>query len=584
MTVDASSTIAGPAGLDEEVDPFTTEIIADSLRAISDEMFLTTQRTSQSPIIYEVLDFSVGITDPAGRLVSQGNGVTLFLGTLDRAVESVIAKFGLDGLAPGDLILTNDPYGGGGTHLSDVTVVGPVHYEGEIIGFAANKAHWSEVGGKDPGSMSVDATEVFQEGLQLPCVKVVSDGVELSSVIDIIRENVRTPDQSIGDLRAQMASVRLAAQSFAELSEKYGVATIRRTIDHMIEHAERAAEIEIAKLPPGEYEAEDFIDGGEHQEPIPIKVKVTISDSGVVCDFTGTAPASPTSVNCSRTGLICGARTIFKAIMGPDVPANAGTFGALEIVCPEGTVFTAVRPSPTSAYWDVVGHVSDLVQKALAPVLPARLPAGHYNTAAVEVIAGDHPESGEFSLIVEVNCGGWGGAEGKDGERGLVALIDGETYIIPVEIIEQRYGVVVEEYAFNTEDPAAGAGRWRGGNGIVREFRMLSEHATVTGFMARHEHVAWGVAGGHDGSRNEIQVLDVDGTILHAGGLMPRVPVTAGQRVRVITGSGGGWGDPAERDPDAVAADVRDGFISADDALRVYGVTVGEDGVGRRSE
>jgi N-methylhydantoinase B len=277
-----------------DIDPFTIEIVKDSLIAIGDEMFVALQRTSKSPIIYEVLDFGSGLTDADGQLITQGNGVTVFIGTLTHAVRYTLVKFGPDGLEPGDVVMTNDPYTGGGTHLSDVTLVVPV-FDGEsLIAFAASKAHWTEVGGKDPGSWTTDSTEIFQEGLQLPCVKLYEAGRPVQSMIDVIAANVRLPDMTLGDMHAQAAALRLGERRFHELCAKYGVDVVLGSMAALLDHGERLTRLELAELPKGTFEAENMIDDdGLGHGPFPVRVRITISDDEFVCDFTGTHPQVP---------------------------------------------------------------------------------------------------------------------------------------------------------------------------------------------------------------------------------------------------------------------------------------------------
>ena len=553
-------------------DPFVLEILHDSLIAIADEMFVTTQRTSQSTIIYEVLDFAVGLTNAKGDLVTQGNGVTLFLATLRDAVRNVVEKFGPDNIDDGDIFVTNDPYTGGGTHLSDVTVVMPVFYDETLVAFAANKAHWTEVGGRDPGSVATDTTEIFQEGLQLTGIKIFERGQPNESVFDIIEANVRLPAMSIGDLHAQAASVRLAARRFTELCDKYGAEVVQEAVERILEHSAELARLELQKLPPGVYEASDWLDRDpEGNGPFELRVKVTVSEDAFVCDFNGTTAQMPNSLNCSHTGLISACRVIYKSIVGHDAPLSEGMFRYLEVICPSGTIFTCERPAATSTYYEVLPRCTDLVWKALAGVLPDRLTAGHFVSICADLIAGPHPDTGELFILFEPNCGGWGAGVGQDGQRGLVSIGDGETFMIPVEVAEMKYGVVVDQYALNIESPHAGAGKWRGGEGIVRDYRITADVATATGTFTRHEFPPWGVAGGHEGSCNALEFLYADRPP-QVVGMISRNPVARGDVVRISTGTGGGWGDPLDRDPGAVASDVRNEFVSVEDAEKIYGV------------
>jgi N-methylhydantoinase B len=553
-----------------DIDPFTVEIVKDSLVAIGDEMFVALQRTSKSTIIYEVLDFASGLIDAKGQLITQGNGVTGFLGTLTFAVRSTLEKFGLENLAPGDVIITNDPYSGGGTHLSDVSLVVPIYYDDELVAFSASKAHWTEVGGKDPGSWTTDATEIFQEGLQFPCVKLYEAGRPVQSLIDLIEANVRLPDMTLGDMYAQAASLRLGERRFHELCDKYGLDVVLGSIEALMDYGERMTLLELEKIPPGVYEAEDLIDDdGIGNGPFPVRVKITISATELVCDFTGTHPQVPGPVNCTETGLHSGVRTMLKAITGPQIPVNEGCFRPLKIVCPPGTIFTAQRPAPVSTYWETMNYVTDLIWKALAPVVPERLTAGHFLSVCGVVVAGLHPDTGELFLLVEPQAGGWGAGLRKDGESGLMCVGEGETYLIPIEVAETRYGIVVDQFALDPTE--AGAGRHRGGRGCIRDYRAAVDGLTITATFGRHKYVPWGIDGGRDGSRNAVHILYEDGREVVVG-KTARTLLKKGEVARLVTGTGGGWGDPNERPIAEVIEDVKDGYVTLEQAERDYGV------------
>lgn len=554
-----------------EVDLFTVEIIKDALVAIGDEMFIALQRTSKSTIIYEVLDYASGLIDAKGQLITQGNGVTGFLGTLTFAVRSTLAKFGPEHLHPGDVIITNDPYSGGGTHLSDVSLIVPIFYEGQLVAFSASKAHWTEVGGKDPGSWTTDSTEIFQEGLQFPCVKLYEEGRPVQSLIDLIEANVRLPDMTLGDMYAQAASLRLGERRFQELCQKYRLDVVLYAIEALLAYGEQMTKLELAKLPKGVYEAEDWIDDdGIGNGPFPVRVKVTITEDEFVCDFTGTHPQVPGPVNCTLTSLHSGIRTMLKAITTPTIPANEGCFRPLKVICPPRTIFSAERPAAVSTYWETMNYVTDLVWKALAPIVPERLSAGHFLSVCGVVVAGLHPDTNELFLLVEPQAGGWGAGAHKDGESGLMCVGDGETYVIPVEVTETRYGIIVDRYELDIS-PAAGAGRHRGGRGCIRDYRAAVDGVTLTATFGRHKYVPWGAAGGHDGSRNEVRIFHEDGREV-VFGKCARYPLKKGEVARLITGTGGGWGSPFERPVEAVIEDVRNGYISLEQAKQDYGV------------
>jgi N-methylhydantoinase B len=562
---------AKPASKLSEIDPFTLEIIKESLIAVGDEMFIAMQRTSMSTIIYEVLDYASGLLDAQGNLIVQGNGVAGFLGTLTAAVKSVIAKF-KDDLAPGDIIITNDPYSGGGTHLSDVSLVMPVFYRGRLVAFAANKAHWTEVGGMAAGSWTTDSTDIWQEGLQFPCIKLFIKGQPIQSLIDLIRANVRTPDMSIGDMSAQAASLRLGELRFVELCDRYGLDTVLCGIEALLDYGETLTRKSLGRIPKGTYEAVDYVDDdGIGNGPFEVRVKVTVTDEKFTCDFTGCHPMVPGPINSGRTGLESAVRVVFKALTDPSIPANEGCFRPLEIICPDGTLATAQRPAPTATYWEVMDQLADLVWKALAPAVPDRLPAGHFLSVCGTVVSGIHPDTGELFILVEPQTGGWGGGSTRDGENALFCIGDGETYLIPVEVCETRYGVLVDQFALNVTE--GGAGRYRGGRGIFRDYRITAEQALVTGTFGRHKFMPWGMKGGKEGSRNYIELLHADGSSRIIG-KTARYKLKRGEVARMATGTGGGYGDPLARPIDEVTRDVRDGYITPAMAEADYGVRV----------
>jgi N-methylhydantoinase B len=558
----------------ESIDPFTLEIIKESLVAIGDEMFITMQRTSMSTIIYEVLDYATGIMDTKGNLITQGNGVTGFIGALTFAVRSVIEKYG-DDLQPGDIVINNDPYGGGGTHLSDVSLVMPMYYGDRLVGFAANKAHWTEVGGMAAGSWTSNSTDVWQEGLQFPCVKLFNAGEPNQALIELIRANVRTPEMSIGDMSAQVASLRTAERRFIELCDRYGVETVLLSIDALLDYGERLTRQSLAEIPNGVYEATDYIDDdGLGNGPFEIKVQITVSDKKFICDFTGSHEQVPGPVNAGRTATESAVRVIYKALSDPAIPANEGSFRPLEIICPDGTIGTAQRPAPVSTYWETKNHFADLVWKALAPILPERLTMGHFLSVCGTVVSGIHPDTGDLFILVEPQAGGWGAGVDRDGENALVCIGDGETYVTPVEVCEQRFGVLVDQFTLNISD--GGAGKYRGGHGLIRDYRITAEEGYVTGVFGRFKFLPWSGDGGQQGSPNYVEILHADGTTKRFG-KVGRYKLKRGEVARMVTGTGGGYGNPHKRSLEDIEYDLKNGYITPITAERDYGVVVDEE-------
>lgn len=549
------------------VDPVTQEIIEGKLTATVDEMGVVMARTSMSPVIYEVLDFACGLLTHAGELVAQMNGITLFTGTFGTQVKSLIALYGED-LEDGDILLTNDPYSGG-THACDFAIVKPIFFDGRILAYAINVAHYLDVGGSVPGSLAPNAVSVFQEGLRLPGVKVVRSDRFSGEILRIIRENVRLPDIAIGDLTAQVATVRVAARRMDELARKYGVDVVEAAFDHLLTVSEKQARAAIGALPDGTYEAEDIIDGdGVTTDPIAVRVAVTIAGDQLTADFTGCPPAVAGPINCAAGALQSAVRTIFKALVAPQAPSNEGWFRPLTVVAPRGSVFTAEKPSPTGWYYEGSVHASELVWKALAGLMPERFSAGSYTSLCVVYLAGKDA-GGQPFIHIEPQHGGWGASEDADGANALIALTDGDTYNYSVEVIEARFPLLVRRYALNVEG-GSGAGRRRGGFGVIRDYEVLEDGASAYCSFGRTQTPPWGVEGGAPGTPNLLQVEDRDGLIRNFG-REPDIALKRGDLVRIITGGGGGWGEAGAREAESVRRDVENGYITKEEAKSRYG-------------
>ncbi|UQW97871.1 hydantoinase B/oxoprolinase family protein [Rummeliibacillus sp. G93] len=558
-----------------KVDPFTLEIVKDSLLAAGDEMFIALARTSMSPIIYEVLDYASGLTDAKGNLLTQGNGVTGFIGMLTFMVKETIKKYPGEKIKPGDVFIINDPYNGGGSHLSDVGLVMPIFYEGELIAFSANKAHWTEVGGKDPGSFTNDAVDIFQEGLQFNCIKLYDEGRLNEAIVEIIRSNVRFPDLSLGDMWAQVAALRTGDRRIKELCEKHSKETIVAAINYLLDHGETISRQEIKKLPKGVFEAEDFIDtDGIGNGPFKIKVKVTITDDEFICDFRGSSPQVPGPVNCSYTGLMSAVRTIFLAITNPEQDVNDGVFRPLQVIVDPKSIMSAERPVPVSNYFETLLGGMDLVWKALASHLPNRLTAGHHLSVCAVTLSGNHQDTDEPFLIVEPSVGGWGGGQGQDGASGQFCMADGETYNVPVEVAETRYGVLIDEYSLRADGNGAGAGEYIGGKGVIRSYRALTDGQAATVTFGRNKFYPWGMNGGNEGSPNEFYIHKASGEVDGPYGVYPRYKLQKNDVIRLMTGTGGGYGSPKKRPAEQVAKDVKNGYFTIEEAKEHFQVEV----------
>lgn len=548
-------------------DPITLEIIQNSLQATADEMFAAMRKTAMSSIIYEVLDMGTGITDAEGRLASSGAGIPGFIGVLDKSVKVLLKKFSKPGdIQPGDVFITNDPYYGGVTHLNDLVVCMPVFSGDRLIAWTANIAHNSDVGGKSPGSLSADATEIFQEGLRLPAIKMISKGEAIPGIFDIITVNSRMPDFLEGDLWAAIASVRIGAKRLAELAEKYTVATFETAMASFMDHGEKIALAELAKLPHGTFELTEEQDDGRM-----FNVKVTISDTEFVIDLRDNPDQDTGPSNAGHDDTLVSMQVIFKALTDPTSPANEGSFRPLKVLTREGSCFHAKEPAAVGFYYEIGIRGYDLVWRCLAPHMPEKLPAGHFSSIAGTFIGGIHPDTGRQYTIIEPQIGGWGASNGRDGNSAIFSGVHGETYNCPAEISEARNGLFVDRMELNT-DPG-GEGKWTGGYGIRLDYRIRRDDSFLTLGYTRSRILPWSLDGGNEGSANYALVLRKNGTserYAFASGIR----VDKDDVIRVITNAGGGVGNPRERDPALVREDVRNGYITAERAREVYGVSL----------
>lgn len=543
-------------------DPITLEIIQNALQAAADEMFAAMRKTAMSSIIYEVLDMGTGITDAEGRLASSGAGIPAFVGVLDKSVKFILSKH--EKILPGDVFITNDPWHGGVTHLNDLVLAMPVFAEGKLIAWTANIAHNSDVGGMAPGSLSGEATEIFQEGLRLPAIKLINQGELDQSVMDIITTNSRMPDFLLGDVWAAIASVRIGANRLEGLAEKYGQETFSEAISSFMDFGEKTALAELSKLPKGTFELAEEQDDGRIYN-----VKVTISDDAFVVDLQDNPDQDPACTNASRDGVIVCAQMVFKSLTDPDTPANEGSFRPLQVLTREGTIFHAKEPAAIGFYFETEVRVYDLIWRCLAPHIPERLPAGNFSSICGTFIGGIHPDTGRQYTIIEPQIGGWGAWEGQDGNPCIFSGFHGETYNTPAEISEARNGLYVDRMELNTA--TGGAGEYTGGRGLILEYRIRTENGFVTAGYTRSRIKPWSLEGGEEGSGNFIEVIKPEGKETHS--FVSGLSVTTDDVIRVITSSGAGYGDPKQRSREAVREDVKNGLVSEEDAREIYALT-----------
>jgi N-methylhydantoinase B len=546
-------------------DPITLEIIQTGLQAASDEMFAAMRRTAMSAIIYEVLDMGTGVTDAEGRLASSGAGIPAFVGVLDKAVRRILELNPREQIREGDIFATNDPYYGGVTHLNDVVLAMPVFAGGELMAWTANIAHWNDVGGMVPGGISTDAKELFQEGLRLPAVKLIEAGRPNESLMRLLQVNSRLPDFLRGDMWAGVAAARIGARRLQDMVAKYGRSAFVAAIEHAMDYGEQVSLAALAALPKGRFTLAEPQDSG-----VTYHATVEIADDRFVVDLTDNPDQDAGPNNASRDGAMIAAQMLFKNLTDPDGTANDGSFQPLELRTRPGSVFDASEPAAFGVYYEVLIRLYDLIWRCLAPHLGDRLPAGHFASICGTFIGGPHPDTGRHFTIVEPQLGGWGGSARGDGNSAVFSGFHGETYNCPAEVAETRYGLYVDRLALN--DAPGGEGAHRGGNGIVVEYRVRSDGCFFTCSYTRNAHLPWSLDGGHEGSANVAEVIRADGS-REEYAVVTGLTVDEGDVIRIRTGNGAGYGDPAERAPAAVAADVKNELISPARARELYGRT-----------
>jgi N-methylhydantoinase B len=551
--------------MSNQYDPITLEIIQNSLQAAADEMFAAMRRTAMSAIIYEVLDMGTGITDRHGEIAGSGAGIPAFVGVLDKTVKQIMAKFDQPGeIEPGDVFITNDPYNGGVTHLNDMVLTMPVFSEGEIVAWTANIAHWNDVGGMVPGSMSTDATEIFQEGMIYPGVKLISRGQPLRSVFDILTANCRMPDFLTGDLWAGVASVRVGERRILEIVNKYGKDVFIYALEQYMEYGEQVSLNAIKQLPNGVYSLEEPQDSGQVY-----KVTVEITDDEFIIDLRDNPDQDKGPFNMSADDAIVAAQIAFKNVTSPERIANGGTFRPMKVLLRHGSVFNPKYPAAMGIYYEISIRLHDLIVRCLAEHMPDRLPAGGFASICGTLFGGIHPDTGRAYAVIEPELGGWGGSPAGDGMPGQFSAFHGETYNCPAEVAEARYGVTVDYLSFHDED--GGAGLQRGGKGVRIDYRIRSDNAWLTVAYTRDAVPPWPLNGGQPGSPNHILVR-------RAGGENERYSVVSGLTlntddvIQVMTGTGAGWGDPKKRDLALVKEDLKNGYVTPEQARQYYGL------------
>ncbi|PMU21013.1 MULTISPECIES: hydantoinase B/oxoprolinase family protein [unclassified Pseudomonas] len=550
-----------------KIDIFTLDIIQNSLQAIADEMFEAMRKAAMSPVIYEVLDMGTGITDAHGEIASSGAGIPAFVGVLDKAVKQILIQHPAPGeIEDGDVFITNDPHSGGVTHLNDVVLAMPVFAEGRLLAWTANIAHWNDISGMVPGSLSTEATEIFQEGLRLASVKLISRGQPIRSVLQILRCNTRMPDFMEGDLWAGVAAVRSGALRLQVLSAKYGIEVFLTAMQEFMNLGKKISLRALRDLPATHLHQQEMQDDGRL-----FNVSIQISERELIIDLRDNPDQCAGPTNLSRDGAVVAAQMAFKALTAPQGVTNGGTFRPLRVLTRPGSLFDAQPPAAEGFYFENLIRVHDLILRCLAQRFPDRLPAGNFASVCATIIGGVHPDTGRVFTLVEPEIGGWGAEPGRDGNNAVYSGLHGETYNCPVEVCEARYGLYVERMELN--DAPGGHGQFRGGRGLLIDYRIRSDASFLTCGYTRAVIPPWGLEQGLDGTPNYVEVTRCDGTQQRYA-MASSISLDAGDLVRVRTGAGGGYGSPSERNRQAVLDDLKNGYVDTETARTIYGVQI----------
>jgi len=553
------------------VDPITVEIIRNGVLAVTEEMKTNLMRTAYNLIIYEALDFTVGLFTAKGDTVSIGLGLPMFIRGMSDTVKAMIARYDTEGLQPGDILVTNDAYITG-SHLNHMTFALPVFHEGELVAFTCCMAHWIDIGGTIGGA----TTDIYSEGLQVPILKYRKAGVVNQDLVDIIALNVRVPERALGDLRAQITAVTTGERRFLELMQRYGRDNVLGAIASIMDHSEAVARAGTLSIPDGVYEAESYMDddGLDIGKKVPIRVKVEVRGDRMTVDLSEVSKQVRGFYNSGvTTGLAC-AQVAYKCLTTPtDYPVNDGAFRTLDVIMPMGRVISAERPAPMRWWMTFPMTVIDTIFKAMAKAIPDRVAAGHHADLCLGNFHGISPKDGRFFFGSSGPIGGgWGAKQTEDGVSATVCINDGDTHNGPSEQLEAKYPLLVERVTLRQD--SAGAGRNRGGLGSEVIIQALTPLAMDTYIERVHCH-PWGLHGGKDGAGNSV-ALRLGGVwkddLPNGKALSQRLK--AGDAIRLHAGGGGGFGDPREREAERVAHDVVEGYVSPEAAEADYGVVV----------
>jgi len=547
----------------EVIDVITVEVIGNNLQMISEEMGAVLVKAAYSTNIKERRDCSAALLDARGETLAQAEHIPLHLGSMLGIVRQTLKNYRPEEIRPGDMFIANDTYVAGGTHLPDITVAAPFFYEEELLAFASNIGHHAEV-----GEVRATAQDAYDEGIRIPSVKIFREGTLDRGVLDFILLNCRLPRERLGDFRAQFSAAQLGIRRLTELCRKYGKEVFKASVARLFDYAESKIRRGIEQIPDGRYEFNDSMDDdGVKDEPILITVAVEVEGDTIRCDFSGSARQVEGPINMPKSATLSSVYYTIKAVIDPDIEANGGYYRAIEVITEPGSILNPNPPAPVGGRSDTAQRVVDVILGALAQVIPKRVTAACHGTIAGYGVHGFDSRTGELYTYPEIIGGGFGARCNKDGPDGIQVHMT-NTSNLPVECLEDEYPIILERYELIKN--SGGAGKFRGGLGIRRQFRLLEKDGWFTSKGDRFRFAPWGLAGGLEGGKGRLVLNHGTEREKHFRSKNYYVPMTENDVLMMETPGGGGYGVPCDRDPARVIQDLVEGKIGPEEARNTY--------------
>ncbi|USK77295.1 hydantoinase B/oxoprolinase family protein [Peribacillus frigoritolerans] len=559
------------------MDYVTMNIINSAMISICREMGITLMKTSYSTIFNEALDFTCGLANTKGELIAVADYCPAMIGGMPVLIDNCIKEIPVSEMKPGDVILHNDPYRGG-LHIPEHTLFKPIFIDGEVVGYAVAIGHIAEIGGIVPGGFAAEATEVFQEGIRLPPVKIINEGKDNEAVWKIMLANVRTPRHNYGDLRALISSVNLGESRLSELIIKYGKEIFTQTVDDLLDYSERRMRAELKGIPNGYYDFEDYIENdGIEDKTFTIKANVYVDDEEVIVDYTGTSPQARGPINATYGVSVSAAYNALLHITDPEIPKNSGCFRPIKVVAPPGTVVNVDFPAPeVGGNTETHPRIALAIIGAFSKAIPEKVMACEGGTHLNFVFGGHHDDYDEYYVCYDLEAVGWGARPYADGNN-MVDSINGNCRTTPTEVFETRFPWLIE--SFNLNQDSGGPGKYRGGLGAEKVLKCVAKEITVSQMSDRHQIAPFGLFNGQEGGLGATLVMkngesewknvkEAYGKV--SSSKFSNLTVKKGDRVKIVTPGGGGYGDPCDRDRSKLEEDIKDGFVSEEAALSIY--------------